>query len=147
MPPRKPDAHGTGIAGPLDEKGIVTSARARRRGRLRTLLRACGLALTMGLTAIPAASASAATRCGNVSYTIPNTNDEGHAALNNVAAVNVSCRTARSVARTFLVTGKAPRGWHASTKNVITHVNGQANTVTEEILARRTARVTGDIAN
>ena len=111
-------------------------------------LRTIAVLLCTGLLALAAsASASAAARCGSVSYTIPNTHNQFHAALNNLVAVNVSCQTARSVAKAFLMTRKAPKGWHASTKTVVTHLNGQANTVSEEFLTRRTARVTGDIAN
>ena len=111
-------------------------------------LRTIAVLLCTGLLALAAsASASAAARCGSVSYTIPNTHNQFHAALNNLVAVNVSCRTARAAAKAFLITRKAPNGWHASTKTVVAHVNGQANTVSEEILTRRTARVTGDIAN
>jgi hypothetical protein len=75
--------------------------------------------------------------CGSVSYTFPHTDDHGHAALNNLTAVGVSCPAARSVAEEFLVTGKPPSSWHA------THgkMGGEA------IFTRGTARITGDIAN
>jgi hypothetical protein len=105
-------------------------------------------AVTIGLLALaPSAGASTSAKCGSVSVTIPHTNNHGHAALNNITATNVTCVTARSVAKTFLLTTKAPKNWHASTKTVVVHSYGQTNTVSEEILTRGTARVTGDIAN
>jgi hypothetical protein len=75
--------------------------------------------------------------CGSVSYTFPHTGGHGHAALNNLAAVGVSCATARSVARDFLLTGRPPRGWHATL----------GTNAGQEILTRGRARVSGDIAN
>jgi hypothetical protein len=83
------------------------------------------------------ASAPTPKRCGGVSYTFPHTDGHGHAALNNLTAVGVSCSTARTVASDFLVTGKPPRNWHATSK-----LDGG-----EEILTRGKARVTGDLAN
>ncbi len=85
--------------------------------------------------------------CGSVSYTFPHTAGHGHAALNNLMAVAVSCATARSVASAFLISGKPPRSWHATMKTLITHLDGQSNTVGEEIFTRGQARVTGDIDN
>ena len=85
--------------------------------------------------------------CGGVSYTFPHTHDEGHAALNDLRASGVSCSTARSVARTFLIRGKAPESWHASLKTIVTRTQGRANTVGEEVLTHGAARVTGDVAN
>jgi hypothetical protein len=102
----------------------------------------------VGLIAFASSASAAATKsCGSVSYTVPHTHEQGHAALNSLTAVNVSCATARSVANAFLATGKAPQNWHATMKTVVIHVNGHANTVGEEILTRGNARVTGDIAN
>jgi len=75
--------------------------------------------------------------CGSVSYTLPHTGGHGHAALNNLTAVGVSCFTARSVASYFLVAGRPPRNWHATLKM----------TVGEEIFAHGKARVTGDVDN
>ncbi len=95
----------------------------------------------------PAANASTGTSCAGVSYTVPHTNDEGHAALNNLRAVKVSCATARAVAKLFLVGRKAPKGWHAAHRTVVVRTNGRADTVSEEILTDGSARVTGDIAN
>jgi hypothetical protein len=92
-------------------------------------------------------SAPAPKSCGSVSYTLPHTGGHAHAALNNLTAVGVSCVTARSVANAFLITGKPPKNWHATMKTVVTHIDGQANTVGEEILTRGKARVTGDIDN
>jgi hypothetical protein len=86
---------------------------------------------------LPGAATAATKRCGSVSYTFPHTDDHGHAALNNLTAVGVSCATARSVASDFLVTGKPPRNWHTA----------RARRVGEEVLARGTARVTGELAN
>ena len=111
------------------------------------LFRTAAVLCSAVLIAFASATASAATSCGSVSYTIPNTHGEGHAALNDLVAINVSCRIARSVAKAFLVTGKAPKRWRGSTKTVVTHANGATNTVSEEIFTRHTSRVTGDIAN
>jgi hypothetical protein len=72
------------------------------------LFRTAAVLCSAVLIAFASATASAATSCGSVSYTIPNTHGEGHAALNDLVAINVSCRIARSVAKAFLVTGKAP---------------------------------------
>ena len=83
------------------------------------------------------AGAPAPKHCGSVSYTFPHTDDHGHAALNNLTAVGVSCAAARSVANDFLVAGKPPRGWHAAT----------GATAGEEVFTRGKARVTGDLAN
>jgi len=92
-------------------------------------------------------SAPTPEKCGSVSYTVPHTGGHAHAALNNLTAVDVSCVTARSVASAFLVTGKPPKTWHATMKTVVTHIGGQANTVSEEILRCARARVTGDVDN
>jgi hypothetical protein len=75
--------------------------------------------------------------CGSLSYTFPHTDGHGHAALNNLTAVGVSCLTARSVAHDFLVTGRPPRNWHTA----------RNTNVGEVTLTRGTARVTGDVAN
>jgi hypothetical protein len=92
-------------------------------------------------------SAPASKNCGSVNYTFPHTGGHAHAALNNLTAVAVSCVTARSVAHAFLVTGKPPKSWHATLKTVVTHIDGQANTVSKEIFIRGKARVTGDVDN
>ncbi len=112
------------------------------------LARVWPLTLTVGLLAFttPALAAST-TNCGSVSYTVPHTGGHGHAALNNLTASNATCTTARSVAATFLRTRKAASGWHVSSKTVVVHSYGQANTVGEEIFTRGTARVVGDLAN
>lgn len=86
---------------------------------------------------ISPAVAPAPKDCGSVSYAIPHTGGHGHAALNNLTAVGVSCLTARSVAHAFLVTGKPPSSWHATVKI----------SVGEEIFTRDDARVTGDLDN
>lgn len=91
------------------------------------------------------ASAPAPTSCGSVSYTFPHTDGHGHAALNNLTAINVSCVTARSVAHAFLATGKPPKHWHAAVRMVTTHIDGQADTVGEEVITHAGARVTGDV--
>jgi hypothetical protein len=113
-------------------------------GRLRSLAAAPLIAL---LALAPGAGASPATNCGSVSYTVPQTHDEGHAALNNLRASGVPCTTARSVAHTFLSSGKAPEGWHTARKTIVTRTDGRANTVEAEILTHGAARVTGEIAN
>ena len=115
---------------------------------LNLFRRAVFLTLTVGLLAfVPPAVASSVSNCGSVSYTIPHTNNHGHAALNNLTATKVTCATARSVARTFLATRKAPTNWHATSKTIVMHSHGQANTVGEEIFTRGAARVSGEIAN
>jgi hypothetical protein len=112
------------------------------------VLRAPAAAGLVGLLAFaPSASASATRDCAAVSVTIPHTKNHGHAALNNLRASAVTCETARSIARVFLLTTKAPEHWHASTATVRTHSNGRTNTVSEVILTRGTARVSGDLAN
>jgi hypothetical protein len=75
--------------------------------------------------------------CGSVSYTFPHTGGHGHAALNNLRAVGVGCSAARSLARDFLMTGKPPRGWHATFETS----DGR------QIFTRGTARVTGELDN
>ena len=112
------------------------------------IVRAWLLTLTVGLLAFvtPALGAST-TNCGSVSYTVPHTGGHGHAALNNLTASNATCTTARSVAAAFLRTRKAPSGWHVSSTTVVVHSYGRANTVSEEIFTRGTARVVGDVAN
>jgi hypothetical protein len=107
------------------------------RGLLAALLAVGALA-----AASPAA-ASAASACGSVSYTVPGSHGEGHAALNELTATGVSCATARTVAKAFLADRKLPQGWHASSKTVVRH----GETIGEEILTRRSARVVGDLAN
>jgi hypothetical protein len=109
----------------------------RVAGALAATLIAGALAVTSSATA------SMATRCESVSYTIPGTHNEGHAALNNITATGVSCVTARAVARVFLVDNKPPSGWRATAKTVVSH----GNTLGEEIFTRGSARVIGDIAN
>jgi len=102
----------------------------------------------VGLLAfVPAVLASTTRACGSVSYTIPHTGNHGHAALNNLTASEATCTTARSVASSFLVTRKAPAGWHVGSKTIVTHSYGHANSVSEEIFTRGPARVTGDLAN
>jgi hypothetical protein len=81
--------------------------------------------------------APAPKRCGSVSYTFPHTDGHGHTAMNNLTAVGVSCVTARSIAKAFLVAGRAPGGWRA------THspAGGRVS------LVRGEGRVSGDLAN
>lgn len=107
------------------------------RGLLVALLSAGAL-----LAASPA-TASAATACEGVSYTVPGSHGEGHAALNELTASGASCATARTVAKAFLADRKLPRGWRASSKTVVRH----GETIGEEIFTRGSARVVGDIAN
>ncbi len=107
------------------------------RSVLVALLAAGALAAAWPVTA------SAATACGSVSYTIPGTRGEGHAALNNLTASGVSCSGARAVAKAFLVGHKLPKGWHAISKTVVSH----GNTTGEEIFKHGSARVVGDVAN
>jgi hypothetical protein len=95
------------------------------------------------LAASSPAVAPAATACGSVSYTIPGSHNQGHAALNNITASGVSCPTARTVAKAFLAGHKPPKGWHATSETVVSH----GNTIGEEIFTRGSARVIGDVAN
>ncbi len=98
---------------------------------------------TGALAAVSPATASAATACGSVSYTIPGTHDQGHAALNDLTASGVSCSTARAVAKAFLAGHEPPKGWHAMSKTVVS----RGNTIGEEIFTRGSARIIGDVAN
>jgi hypothetical protein len=101
------------------------------------------LLATGALASTPPASAAATSSCGSVSYTVPGTHNEGHAALNNLTATGVSCRTARMVAKTFLAHHTPPKGWHATSRTVVS----RHNTVDEEIFSKGSARVVGDVAN
>jgi hypothetical protein len=96
-----------------------------------------GFTMSPGRLHLFSPAAAPPKNCGSVSYTFPHTGGHGHAALNNLTAVGVSCLTARSVANDFLVTGKPPRNWQATLKT----------TVGEEIFASGKARVTGDVDN
>lgn len=110
-------------------------------------LRAFAVLIALSLAACGSSTASPqASSCGAVSYTFPHTHDEGHAAMNYLTALNVSCKTARAVASTFLK-GQVPKQWHSTMKSVVVHRSGEIETVSEEILSRGNARVTGDIAN
>jgi hypothetical protein len=75
--------------------------------------------------------------CGSVAHTFPHTDGHGHAAVNNLTAVGVSCSTARAVASEFLVTGKPPRNWHTARNTAVGRVTFTSGT----------ARVAGDVAN
>jgi len=101
------------------------------------------LLVTGALASTSPAAAAAVSNCGSVSYTIPGTHDEGHAALNNLMARGVSCLTARAVARVFLSRHKPPKGWHVTSRTVVS----LHNTLTEEIFSHGSARVVGDMAN
>jgi hypothetical protein len=101
------------------------------------------LLATGALASTPPASAAAASNCGSVSYTTPGTHNEGRAALNNLTARGVSCRTARMVAKTFLAHNTSPKGWHATSRTVVS----RHNAVDEEIFSKGLARVVGDVAN
>jgi len=96
-----------------------------------------GFTLSPGHVHLFAPAAAQPKGCGSVSYTFPHTGGHGHAALNNLAAVGVSCLVARSLAHDFLVIGRPPRGWHAAFRES----DGQ------EVFTRGTARVSGQIAN
>lgn len=98
---------------------------------------------TGALASTPPASAAASSNCGSVSYTVPGTHNEGHAALNNLTARGVSCLNARAVAKTFLAQHTPPKGWHATSRTVVS----RHNTVGEEIFSKGSARVVGDVAN
>ncbi len=99
--------------------------------------------LATGAVAAWSATTSAATACGSVSYTIPGTHNQGHAALNNLTASGVSCSTARTVDKAFLAGHKTPKGWHAMSKTVV----NRGNTIGEEIFTRGSAHIIGDVDN
>jgi hypothetical protein len=94
-------------------------------------------------TSAPAVASARSFSCGSVSYTVPGTHGEGHAALNNITATGATCSTARTVAKAFVRDHKLPSGWHAKAKTVVSH----GNTLGEEIFTRGSARVVGDVAN
>jgi hypothetical protein len=96
-----------------------------------------GFTMSPGHLHIFSPAAAQSKRCGSVSYTFPHTDGHGHAALNNLTAVGVSCSTARSVAHAFLVTGKPPGNWHTA----------RDTTAGEVAFTRGAARVTGDVDN
>jgi hypothetical protein len=95
------------------------------------------------LVALPAAARASVRTCGSVSYTVPGTSGNGHAALNNLTAHSVSCEVARKVAKTFLEHHVPPKGWHVASKLV----KRKHNTLSERIFTRGSARVIGDLAN
>jgi hypothetical protein len=100
--------------------------------------------LAAGALLAPASAAAATSRaCGSVSYTVPGSHGEGHAALNDLTASGVSCATARAVAEAFLADRKLPQGWHARLRTVVRH----GETLGEEIITRGSARIVGDMAN
>ncbi len=101
------------------------------------------LLATGAVAAASPVTASAATACGSVSYTIPGTHEQGHAALNDLTASGVSCSTARAVAKAFLAGHKTPKGWHAMSKTVMS----RGNAIGEEIFTRGSARIIGDVDN
>jgi hypothetical protein len=109
---------------------------------LAALLAAGALAVASPAVASPSAP-SAATACGSVSYTVPGSHGEGHAALNDLTASGVSCATARTVAKAFLADRKLPRGWRARPKTVVRH----GETIGEQVFTHGSARVVGDLAN
>jgi hypothetical protein len=89
------------------------------------------------------ASTSVTERSGSVSHTGSGTGGHGLGALNALTAFNVSCAKARTVAKTFLITRKAPKHWHPSTRMVVE--NG--TTVGEEIVTQGRVCVVGGMAN
>ncbi len=95
------------------------------------------------VVSLPSAARASVRKCGSVSYTVPGTNGEGHAALNNLRARDVSCRIAREVARAFLEHHTPSKGWHATSRTV----TSRHNTLSERIFTRGSARVVGDLAN
>jgi hypothetical protein len=111
------------------------------------LLRAIAIVVASAAVSAAPAGATAPKRCGSVSYTFPHTHNHGHAALNNLTAVGVSCADARIVARRFLSTGKAVARWTARMTLVTVHINGHRYTEGEEIFTNGRARVTGEVAN
>ena len=113
---------------------------------LRAIAIVVASAAVSAVSAVPA-GATAPKRCGSVSYTFPHTHNHGHAALNNLTAVGVSCADARRVARRYLATGKAVARWTARITLVTVHINGHRYTEGEEIFTNGRAHVTGEVAN
>jgi hypothetical protein len=95
------------------------------------------------LVSLPPAARASGRKCGSVSYTFPGTSGNGHAALNNLTAHDISCRIARTVAKTFLEHHAPPKGWHVASKIV----KRNHDTLSERIFTRGSARVVGDLAN
>ena len=94
----------------------------------------CALLAVAVVVSLPSAARASVRKCGSVSYTVPGTNGEGHAALNNLRARDVSCRIAREVARAFLEHHTPSKGWHATSRSHERH-----NTLSEP--SRGSARV------
>jgi hypothetical protein len=110
-----------------------------------SLSRALAAVVAIGLVGFaPAAGAAATLSCGKVVYTAPNTGNKGKRTLNNLTAANISCSSARSVAKSFLAAGTAPKGWHVSGKTIVKQVKGKKVRVAEVILTRGKATVIGE---
>jgi len=116
---------------------------------MRRALVAVLVAFSAPLALAPGASAAS---CGSVSHTIPGTGGHGHAALNDLLAVHVSCHEARRVAREYLagafpgagaMSQRRPVGWHQAVRTVHKH----SGAVTEVTLTHGPERVVGDLAN
>jgi hypothetical protein len=89
-----------------------------------TTTKAIVAVLALGVAALlafaPSAGAHSTThRCGSVSG--PTHGQAGGIAVNNIKAVNVSCKVAKSVALHWCDHNKAPKGWHESSN----HSGGQ----------------------
>jgi hypothetical protein len=123
---------------------------------MRRLLTALAVAAASALALAPASGAATVKSCGSASRTIPGTGDHGHAALNGLLAVHVSCHEARRVANEYLVGAfpasgamaqSRPVGWHHSVRTVDKRAHGTTTSVTEVILSKGAERVVGDLAN
>ena len=114
------------------------------------------IAVCAALALTPAAGAATIHSCGSVSHTIPGTGGHGHAALNELRAVHVSCHEAQRVAREYLagafpgagaMSEQRPVGWRQVVRTVHRHVGGRTTAVTELVLSHGSERVIGDLAN
>jgi hypothetical protein len=104
-----------------------------------TTAKAIGAVLALGVAALlafaPIANAHSTTRhCGSVSG--PTHGQAGGIAVNNIKAVNVSCKVAKSVALHWCDHNKAPKGWHESSN----HTGGQV------AFTKGNERVSGEVA-
>ena len=104
-----------------------------------TPARTLGALLALGVAAllafVPLASAHSVTHhCGSVSG--PTHGQAGGIAVNNIKAVNVSCKVAKSVALHWCDHNKAPKGWHEGSN----HNGGQI------VFTKGKEKVSGEVA-
>jgi hypothetical protein len=123
---------------------------------MRRLPVALAVAIACALASAPAGGAAAISSCGSVSHTVPGTGGHGHAALNGLLAVHVSCHEAHRVASEYLagafpgsgrMSEQRPVGWHHTVRTVTKRVHGTPTNVTEVVLSHGAERVVGNLAN